>query len=164
MASPDFFLAINTLLKHEADFIVVGGVCAVLHGVPITTLDLDIVHKRTDENIERVLAALSELDAHFRFHPKLIEPNQSHLVGPGHSLLETAAGALDVLGTIDEGKGFDELVAHSQIIFFDGKPLRLLTLEMLIEIKERAGRSKDLVVIPILKHTLTIRDNNDGAS
>lgn len=34
------------LAGHGVDFIVVGGVAAVLGGAPISTFDLDIVHAR----------------------------------------------------------------------------------------------------------------------
>ena len=34
-----------TLCDAEVEFIIVGGVAAVLQGVPITTIDLDIVHR-----------------------------------------------------------------------------------------------------------------------
>ncbi len=34
---------LNHLHRHRVDFIVVGGVCAVLHGAPVTTFDLDVV-------------------------------------------------------------------------------------------------------------------------
>jgi hypothetical protein len=45
------------------EFIVVGGAAALLHGAPITTQDLDIVHRRTPENVERLLHVLLRLDA-----------------------------------------------------------------------------------------------------
>lgn len=57
---------LRVLSAHEVEFIVVGGVSAVLHGAPVTTFDLDIVHRRTPENIDRLLAALRELDAILR--------------------------------------------------------------------------------------------------
>ncbi len=41
------------LSRHDVDFIVIGGVAAILEGVPITTLDLDIVYDRAPENLER---------------------------------------------------------------------------------------------------------------
>jgi hypothetical protein len=41
---------------------VVGGAAAVLHGAPITTQDLDIVHRRTGENVQRLASLLAELD------------------------------------------------------------------------------------------------------
>jgi hypothetical protein len=44
-----------SLCDSGVEFIVVGGVAAVLQGVPITTTDLDIVHRRTPENVARLL-------------------------------------------------------------------------------------------------------------
>jgi len=29
------------LKEHQVEFIIIGGVCAVLHGVPLVTYDLD---------------------------------------------------------------------------------------------------------------------------
>jgi len=37
-----------------------------LHGAPVTTFDLDVVHKRTPENLEHLMSALQELDAYYR--------------------------------------------------------------------------------------------------
>ena len=44
-----FFDILNVLVRHEVEFIVVGGVAAILEGVPIATFDLDIVYRRTDD-------------------------------------------------------------------------------------------------------------------
>ncbi|MGB5547491.1 MAG: hypothetical protein WBM74_13035 [Polyangiales bacterium] len=46
------------LTKARVEFIIVGGAAAVLHGAPITTEDLDIVHRRTGDNVARLKAAL----------------------------------------------------------------------------------------------------------
>jgi len=35
---------IHTLVAHEVEFIVVGGMAAVLQGAPVHTIDLDIVY------------------------------------------------------------------------------------------------------------------------
>lgn len=53
-STPDFVRLIQVLCEHDVQFILVGGVCAVAHGAPITTFDMDIVHARTPENIERL--------------------------------------------------------------------------------------------------------------
>ena len=37
-------------------------VSAIPQGVPLTTMDLDIVHRRTPENVERLLRVLATLD------------------------------------------------------------------------------------------------------
>ena len=55
---PDFLEILGILVEHKADFIVVGGVCAVLHGAPVTTFDLDLVHSRSADNLARLMSAL----------------------------------------------------------------------------------------------------------
>jgi hypothetical protein len=63
-------LDLNALLEGlcEAgiDFIVVGGLAAVIQGAPITTFDLDIVHRQIEENIQKLLAFLKSIDACLR--------------------------------------------------------------------------------------------------
>lgn len=44
------------LCDADIEFIIVGGAAAVLQGAPITTTDLDIVHRRTPENVARLHA------------------------------------------------------------------------------------------------------------
>lgn len=51
---PKFKEALDVLLRHHVDFIVVGGVAAVLCGAPISTFDLDIVHDRSPANVGRL--------------------------------------------------------------------------------------------------------------
>ena len=38
----NFKIIIEILAEHNTEFIVVGGVCAVIQGAPVTTFDLDI--------------------------------------------------------------------------------------------------------------------------
>src|SRR3954447_2164849 len=97
----DFRVILQTLFDCGVDFIVVGGVCAVLHGAPVSTLDVDLVHSRAPENLERLLAALQDLDAYYREQPdRRLRPGPSHLASAGHQLLLTRAGPLDLLGTV----------------------------------------------------------------
>ena len=49
------------LVQAQVEFVVVGGISAVLQGVPITTLDLDICYRRTPDNIARLAGALAPL-------------------------------------------------------------------------------------------------------
>ena len=46
------------LCDAGVEFIVVGGAAAVIQGAPITTNDLDIVHRRTPENVARLIGLL----------------------------------------------------------------------------------------------------------
>lgn len=152
----NYLALIETLVRHEVEFIVVGGVAAVLHGAPVVTFDLDVVHRRTPENIERLVEALTELEAVFRHHPARITPKTSHLESPGHQLLSTRHGPIDVLGTIDDGSSYEDLVGQSHFMDISGHQVRVVDLGPLIEIKARAGRDKDLAVLPILRNTAAL--------
>jgi hypothetical protein len=154
--TPDFLLIVQTLAAYQVDCIVVGGVCAVLHGAPISTFDLDLVHARAADNLQRLLAALHDLDAYYREQPaRKLTPTLSHLASPGHQLLMTRAGPLDLLGTLSAGRGYEELLAHTvELEIGNGVRLRLLDLPTLIQIKEETARDRDKAVLPILRRTL----------
>src|SRR5471030_420138 len=109
-----YFAVFQTLMSYRVDFIVVGGVSAVLRGVPISTFDLDVVHSTEPENLVRLLAALLDLDAFYRFQPeRRLRPNTTHLSSPGHQLLMTKFGPLDLLGTIGKGRCYADLLRDS---------------------------------------------------
>jgi predicted nucleotidyltransferase len=152
----DFLALLKTLLTHKVDFIVVGGVCAVLHGAPISTFDLDLVHSRMPSNIERLMTALESLDAHYRGRGRQkVRPGVSHLSSPGHQLLMTEAGPLDLLGVIGKSHGYDELLAHTiEMEIGSGLTIHLLDLQTLIKIKKETARDKDKAVLAILRRTL----------
>ena len=153
--SPDFLAMLRTLVGYGVDFIIVGGVSAVLHGAPITTFDLGVVHSRRSDNIGRVLSALRDLDAFYRGQgDRRLTPDSTHLASPGHQLLMTRFGPLDLLGTIGKDHDYEDLIQHTSELFVSGLHLRILNLETLIEVKEEVGHEKDRIVIPILKRTL----------
>ena len=153
--SLDFFEMLRVLSEHDIDYIVVGGVCAVFHGAPVTTYDLDVVRSCQPENVERLLCALEELDGHSRLHrDQKLRPDKSHLEASGHLLLQTRYGHLDLLATIGSGRDYRALEKHTTTGTIHGVSFRLLNLETLILTKEEAGRDKDRMVLPILRATL----------
>ena len=60
--TPRFREALEVLHRHRVDYVVVGGVAAILQGAPIATLDTDVVYRRTPENIARLIAAVRDLE------------------------------------------------------------------------------------------------------
>ena len=155
MKSARFAEILRLLATNDVEFIVVGMTAGVLHGAPVTTIDLDIVHRRSSENVTRLLRVLGELDAFYRHDPRKLRPRDSHLGGPGHQLLTTIHGDLDCLGAIDDGKSYEDLLDRTTTITLaGGSVVRVLDLPTLIEIKERSGRPKDLAVLPVLRATL----------
>jgi hypothetical protein len=156
---PRFRETLGVLDRHHVECILVGGVAAVLQGVPISTLDTDIVYSRTADNVERLVAALRELEAIYRDPAgRRIEPDATRLAAGGHHLLETRLGPLDVLATIGANRTYEDLERYAARYTLEGMSILLLDLRVIIETKEQAGRSKDLLALPVLRETLRLRD------
>lgn len=136
----------------------------MLHGAPVNTFDLDIVHARDADNIRRLLSALTELDAVYRSSPeRKLRPDESHLAGPGHQLLLTKVGPLDVLSMIGKSRTWNDLIGHTRNMEVEpGISVRVLNLEMLITIKEELGFEKDTAVLPVLRQTFRERRRRDN--
>lgn len=154
MRDHDFSRALRALVEGRVEFVVVGGIAAVLDGAPVNTFDLDVVHSRAAANIARLLLVLEQLNAVYRIQPGR-QPTASHLESAGHQNLITSYGPLDVLGTIGRGLGYPELLPHTvEMEIGEGFRVRVLDLETLIAIKEELGGEKDKAMLPILRRTL----------
>jgi predicted nucleotidyltransferase len=146
---------LERLLEAGVDFVLVGGLAAVIQGAPVTTMDVDIVHRQSPENIARLLAFLKSVGAvHRRLDDKLIEPRERDLSGKSHVLLTTRIGPLDVLAVIEGGKSYEDLLEHTVEIDFRGHTLRVLDLKTLIELKKTSKDPKDKQRLPVLRETL----------
>ncbi|MCU1233053.1 MAG: hypothetical protein JWP63_1020 [Candidatus Solibacter sp.] len=156
MPDSNFLSALRALREGGVEFVVVGGLAAVLNGAPVNTFDLDIVPARDEENVGRLLKVLDQLDAVYRIQPdRRLRPNASHLGSPGHHNLITSYGPLDVLGTIGRGRGYEDLVPHSNVMEVgDGLQVRVLDLPTIIALKEELAGEKDTAVLPVLRRTL----------
>ena len=152
------------LLEAGVDFILVGGLAAVIQGAPVTTMDVDIVHNQSPDNITRLLTFLKSVDAvHRRLDDRLIEPKKGDLSVKGHLLLTTRMGPIDILAGIEGGRSYDELLSHTVEIDFRRNSLRVLDLKTLIEIKDSSADLKDKQRLPVLKETLRQLEEKDGS-
>jgi predicted nucleotidyltransferase len=146
---------LQVLGRHGVDFILVGGVAAVLEGAPVATFDLDIVPDPTPENRGRLLEALRELNARY-LDPagRHFVPDEAKLASMRLHQLLTDAGPLDVLTTIGTGMTYTDLTGRTRDVEVAGHRFRCLKLDAVIESKEQANREKDRAVLPILRRTL----------
>ncbi len=146
---------IENLDKSNIKYILIGGMAAIAHGAPVFTFDLDIVHERSDDNLEKIKDLLISLDAYQRRPDDLkLKPDFDALRGTGHMLLSTQFGPMDILGAIEKGLGYDELIDNVIEIEFHGFKIHVLDLETLIELKKESTRPEDQHRLNILKNTL----------
>jgi hypothetical protein len=152
----DFIRILEVLVTHDVAFLIVGGVGAVLQGAPLSTFDLDIVHARDERNIKKMIAALKTLNASYRGRSgRRIAPGTEQLSSPGHHLLMTDAGPLDVLGSIGDDQSYRDLLPDSiELALSEDTSVRVLSLRALIRLKEKLGREKDRAALAVLRRTL----------
>jgi predicted nucleotidyltransferase len=147
---------VRALYDAGVEFLVVGGVAAVLNGAPVNTFDVDVVHRRTTENVERLMPVLEEMDAVYRIQPeRRLRPAKPALLSAGHQNLITKYGPLDLLGSIGRDMSYVDLLPHStEMVIAEGIRVYILNLETLIELKEQLGGEKDRAMLPILRGVL----------
>jgi hypothetical protein len=147
---------LRTLDAHGVEFVLVGGVAANLHGAPLATYDVDVVHRRVPANVSRLLRALKSINAHYWEHlPQRLEPDERLLMLSGHHSLQTDLGPIDILGHIGSDRAYEDLQADSvRIEIAPGWCVQVLSLRAIIETKREIGRPKDLVALQVLEETL----------
>jgi predicted nucleotidyltransferase len=150
---------IATLDRHGVDYVLVGGFAAVAHGAPHITNDIDITPKDDLDNLARLSAALTELDARIRGDHEGREAFEfSH---DAESLrrqtvlnLTTDSGNLDITVRPSGTQGYDDLRRDAIEIAVDGVPVLVASLADVIRSKEAANRPKDRAALPVLRRLL----------
>ena len=160
--SVDFGKLLGALKSGDVEFLIIGGVAAAIHGSARTTLDLDILYRRTRENIARLVRALTPLNPYLRGAPPGL-PFQfdADTVWRGCNFtLTTDAGALDCLGEVTGIGNYDAVAARAITSHAHGVECRVIDLDDLIAAKRAAGRPKDFETIAELE---VIREERDRA-
>ena len=155
----DFSGLIGLLAGAHVEFIIVGGAAATAHGSARLTLDLDIVYRRTQQNIRRLCEVLSPCQPYLRGAPPGLpfRFDERTVLSGLNFTLTTSLGDLDLLGEITAGGHFEDLVPHSIPPHLYGCDTLCLDLEQLIKVKRATGRPKDLEAIAELTAILEER-------
>ena len=97
------------------------------------------------------MEVLTALDAVIR-EPmnRALRPRATDFLGRGQLNLWTRLGPLDPLCRLHDGRGYADLLDHSELVTDEDLTVRVIDLPTLIEIKASTGRAKDRLVLPIL--------------
>lgn len=140
----------EALQRHEVEYLTIGGVAVNAHGHVRNTRDVDILIEWTAENMRRLAAALTDLDAKlFGVDADLIDVDPldpQDLLNGGNFTLRTAAGGLDLFDPdeIPGGRPYDEMRPRAVEAIVDGVGIRAVGFDDLIRLKREAGRDRDL--------------------
>ena len=128
---------LRSFQRHEVKYVVIGGLAAILHGVPRATFDLDIFIEATPDNARRLLDAL--LDAGL---------GTAALTSPGDVLANEIIIFKDRVRvdvqTSTPGLLFAEAWSRRKTVAYEGQEFFILSKEDLVRSKRAAGRPVDL--------------------
>lgn len=157
MAEFDAIAILAVLEQHGVDFVVIGGYAAVAQGSPIPTRDVDVVPEKDRDNLTRLSAALTALEAKVRNgdeDPLPFSHDATSLASSVFWNLTTSHGDLDLAFTPSGTQGYADLRRDAIEVTLRGTPVLLASLADIIRSKEAAGRDKDRRSLPILRELL----------
>jgi len=153
--------ALLTRLKDTGlEFVIIGGVCVVYHGVPLATFDLDICCRFDEENIQLLESAVKDLHPFHRLTANQLplEMTRSTFGHLRNLYLQTDLGRLDCLSEVAGVGDFEAVRKQSVVAKFSYGEFRFLNLDALIAAKKAAGREHDQAA---LRHLLAIKERNE---
>lgn len=143
------------LARYNIAYVLIGGLAAVLHGSTAMTNDADIVPSPDPQNLERLAAALRDLDARLRVSGEpegmSFDPHPALLASMSIVNMTTRCGDLDVTFTpAAHPRGYDSLAPQAELFEIAGHRVQVAALRDIIRSKEAADRPKDRIALPIL--------------
>jgi len=164
MASGDFdpVRMLSVLAEERVQFVLIGGMAAILHGDVGVTVDLDVVPDSDAANLERLARALRTLGARIRTEgePEGLAFDCSaqffaNLSPDSIVNMTTEAGDLDVTFRPSGTRGFPDLQRDAiEIEAATRLHIRVASLPDIIRSKEAAAREKDRIALPRLRRLL----------
>ena len=137
---------LRRLTARGVDFVVIGGVAAVLWGSARLTYDLDICYATDNGNLDALGSVLIELGATLKGVDDDVPfiPDARTLRHVELLTLNTMAGELDLLAHPAGGPTYDALRRRAARVDIGEFHVLIASLDDLILMKQAAGRKKDL--------------------
>ena len=142
------------LEEHDVDYVLVGGLAAVLHGSTALTNDADIVPRKTPANLRHLSRALIALKARVRSFADpdgiAFDPHPELLASMAMLNMTTRCGDLDLTFAPAGLHSYDDLLGAGVTLDIEGTRVVVASLADIIRSKTLADRAKDRAVLPIL--------------
>ena len=144
----------QALARHEVEYVTVGGVAIQAHGAQRLTRDLDVAIAASKKNLDRLAAALIELDA------RILGPDgersrsvpSAAMLGSGDQWhLITSYGRLDVLVLPAHLGPFADMRARAHEVPLGDVVVPIAHRDDLLKMKRASGRPQDLADVRLLE-------------
>lgn len=134
----------SSFQKNDVRYVVIGGIAAVLYGVPRATFDLDILIEATPENARRLLEALI-----------VARLGTAEMTTPDEILAHEITIFRDRVRidvqTATPGITFTDVWARRREMTYQGQAFYVVARDDLIASKLAAGRPVDLEDVRLLR-------------
>ena len=144
----------QALARHGVQYVTVGGVAIQAHGAQRLTRDLDVVIAASNDNLDRLAAALFDVDA------RILGPDgqRSHstpsaaMLGAGDQWhLVTSFGLLDVLTLPAHLGSFADMRARAYDVPLGDVIVPIAHRDDLLRLKRASGHPQDLEDVQLLE-------------
>jgi hypothetical protein len=157
---------IRTLARHRVQYVLIGALGARMQGFPRVTADADVTPDRRPANVERLVAALRDLEA--KVYTEAVPEGLAFdctpaMLGRAETWnLVTRAGRLDVAFVPAGTAGYDDLAPKAIHYTVFDVDLAVARLEDIMRSKIAADRPKDRHDVLIIREMLA-RRRSEGA-
>lgn len=127
----------RALRRSRVRYIVIGGYASVVHGIPRSTIDVDLALPRDEGNMRRAIRCLRRLG---------LDPDTDRvdeILGQGGVTLQNDR-SVDLLTSLPGNVSFAELWRRRSTVRFQSVPLPVASRRDQIRLLRSAGRPQDL--------------------
>lgn len=147
----------QALARHGVEYVTVGGIAVQAHGGQRVTRDLDVAIAASRENLDRLAAALAEVDARIlgpEGQRSRSTPSAAMLACGDQWHLVTSYGRLDVLTLPAHLGSFADMRARAHDVPLGDVSVPIVHRDDLIRMKRASGRPQDLADVAVLESSL----------
>lgn len=151
----NFIKVLDSFEREGVEYILIGGVAMVLHGMERLTRDIDIFVKITPENIEKLRTALYQVfqdDSIEEITPGELDKYPVIRYGTPDDFY------IDIMVRIGEIFAFEDL--DYEIIEYQGTKIKIATPDTLFKLKKDTFRERDKIDTLFLKGLIDFRKTN----
>jgi hypothetical protein len=142
---------LRALAEHEVQYVLIGGLAVQTHGHVRTTNDADLIPAPDRANLERLAAALRELEARVLNADHESTPIDADML-PRATIWQFATrdGGIDVMHEVPGGGPYEELSQRALRVQLGDIEVPVVDLDDLIRMKLARGRPIDLADVAAL--------------